>query len=499
MAALGDILASAATGKDPDYADIEAGAALKGATFQDTMAQVPLRGAQTKEALANADKARLEAIALQRKQEEIDKLGQNLADGGVPNAQTLGHLVAAGQPINGATEAMGHVQDQGLVSTLSNPSADQNTRLAAASGLKHEVLSPYTKLDPDYVDVRNVAPAGAPAPDQLSQMGQSMVGNKAADTNLKNAKAGQIGSTDDSVDPNEMAYHAHVFNTTGAVPSFGMGQSKLRQYFLKAAYMDAAGIPITAQSLGIAPEHVKAVGAPPAAAPAAGAVAPAAGAAPTPAPLSPQDAANNTADARINTKATQAEVSNAQKMVGVVQAQSYKAEKSYGRALDLADQLAKTRGPDGSPLINQAFLDWGNHVTGNPLTSAFVHEITVAHDEYAKIISGAMGAAGITDKGREAADKLFGEHMNLDTLKGIGVLMGKDMNDARMGYVKTIQGAHSAMQNPGTNELTHPNAPTTAATIPPAAAASLKSGKVTKFGNGQSWTLGPDGQPLQVH
>lgn len=63
---------------------------------------------------------------------------------------------------------------------------------------------------------------------------------------------------------------------------------------------------------------------------------------------------------------------------------------------------------------------------------------------------------------------------------------------------KSVAAGGSLVQIPGAPSMAPANEATPASSIPPEAAALLKPGKVTKFGNGTQWTLGPDNQPQQV-
>lgn len=559
MASLGDILSSAATGKDPDYQMIEQTAMLKGAQFQEAMAGVPLRGAQTQEALNNAELSRLKGIAAKYEQDEKEKLGANLAKAGVANSESLGHIVGAGGTFDSAAAGMGHVQEQDLVSKLSDPNSSPDVRLGAASGLKHEVQSPYVKIDPDYVDVRTPGAPGAPAPDKLSTMGEAILGNKNADTGLKLSK---IQSTDASIDPNEIAYHAHLANNDPTYrPNFGMGQSATRQAFLLAQYLDASGIPITAESLHIAAGRVAhgfaAPAAPAAAPPAAGMTVggggartpnnpldhqipadvpnpadnapagmptPPAAAAPAvatptvfkptdfnlpanailPPPLTPQDAADMVAARRGDVKAAQGTLTKTSGQLALVQSFENTANRNFSLLMEYANKLDNT----GSPLINKAINDWNQGITGDKLTGQFVSTFQALHDEYAKILSGATGASGATEGGNKRADEVFNRNMNIDTLRGLADTIPREMGNRRVGYVGVMNVLRDQLRGKGTGLAGKAGADAAADTasvpsanpggLPPAAAAALKPGKITHFGNGQSWRIGADGKPEQV-
>lgn len=192
MPSLGDILSAAATGKNQQ--DVTDAYNLKGAQVQDVLAQVPLRGAQTQEALQNAQKVRLEAIAAQKKQDAIDKFAENeIANDRDPQqSQTLGHIIAAGGNYEQGAAGMGHLQEQDLVSQISSPTSTPQAQILASQGLTHKVENPYVALPPNAVDLRNLAPPGAPPNELISQTGQANIDAKNASTEkIKNTASGQ--------------------------------------------------------------------------------------------------------------------------------------------------------------------------------------------------------------------------------------------------------------------------------------------------------------------
>lgn len=82
-------------------------------------------------------------------------------------------------------------------------------------------------------------------------------------------------------------------------------------------------------------------------------------------------------------------------------------EKTFEKNLALTEELSKKVDRTGSPLLNRGIQAWRTGVSGDPETKGFINALTTARDEYAKILSGATGAAGITDSARAEAEKLF--------------------------------------------------------------------------------------------
>jgi hypothetical protein len=82
-------------------------------------------------------------------------------------------------------------------------------------------------------------------------------------------------------------------------------------------------------------------------------------------------------------------------------------EKTAEKNMDLAFQLGNQVDRSNSPLINKGIIAWKQGITGDPETAGFVNALTAAENEYAKVLSGATGAAGITDAARKEAHDLF--------------------------------------------------------------------------------------------
>lgn len=92
-------------------------------------------------------------------------------------------------------------------------------------------------------------------------------------------------------------------------------------------------------------------------------------------------------------------------------------EKTAEKNMDLAIQLGRQTDRSGSPLINRGIMAWRQGVTGDKDTAAFVNAIRTAQTEYAKVLSGATGAAGITDQADREAKELFSKITNQETLE----------------------------------------------------------------------------------
>lgn len=478
LQSLGDMFASGFTGQNTQ--DVIDKSDMMRAQMEDVQAQVPLRGAQTQKALADADAARSAATKAAKAQEAQDRIREGSAD---PNYKpSLGDLMdAAGGNYDQVTAGMGHAQEQGFRSTLADPNADPSLRLAAQAGVKGEVPNPYVALPNNAIDLRNLAPPGAKPNEILSQTGAATVSQKLSVADLNQAKllaAKADSGSLSAMTPDEIWFLAHATNSGAPAPAFGMGKNEDRRLFLKARAQDAAGQSVTYESLGMKP--------------------PAGGAAPSAAgKLSPTVAADAMVGHTTDVKAAQTAINKTTQMLTMMNSQEVTAMRNYDLALGLAEKLGRENGS----LLNKALNDWKTGVQSDPATTAFVSALQTAHDEIAKIRSGAVSAQGITDAGRKAADSIVSPNMNLSTLRALRPVISTDIQNVRKGYQTSIGAARSVIANPSGGGIAGPagEAAAAAATdeLPPAAAATLKAGKITHFGNGQKWTL-QDGKPVQV-
>lgn len=110
------------------------------------------------------------------------------------------------------------------------------------------------------------------------------------------------------------------------------------------------------------------------------------------------------------------------------------SEKTAMYNLQMAVDLGKKTDRTGSPLINRGIIDWRTGVTGDPDTKSFVNALTTAKDEYAKVVSGATGAAGITDAARKESDQLFSRIDSQASLEQVIGVAKQEMANRIKGY-----------------------------------------------------------------
>jgi hypothetical protein len=159
------------------------------------------------------------------------------------------------------------------------------------------------------------------------------------------------------------------------------------------------------------------------------------------------------------------------------------AEQTASANLDLAVQEGQKTDRVGSPMVNRAIIAWRQGVTGDPQTARFVNALTTAKNEYAKVISGATGASGITDAARKEADDLFSKVTNQQTLEATVALAKKEMKNRMAGFDQTMGQLKATIGDQGNTSPPGNSAATTAPTE--GQKATSKSGRPIVLQNGQ--------------
>jgi len=103
------------------------------------------------------------------------------------------------------------------------------------------------------------------------------------------------------------------------------------------------------------------------------------------------------------------------KQATITTAYEKSAEKAFDTALRESDNVARL----GSPFLNQGIIAFKRGIKGDTNTGRMVDAITAAQTEYARVLSGAMGSAAITDSARDQAKDLFSKIDSADMLRGI--------------------------------------------------------------------------------
>ena len=109
-------------------------------------------------------------------------------------------------------------------------------------------------------------------------------------------------------------------------------------------------------------------------------------------------------------------------------------ETAQNSAKLIRDLAPKGLGPSGVPVID-SWVQAGRRATGNADVVKFGNAIDTFTSEYAKIMSGATGAAGSTDSARQKAEGLINKAQNAEQLYGALDVMQKEMNIRRQSLI----------------------------------------------------------------
>jgi hypothetical protein len=377
-----------------------------------------LRSAQTDEAMNNAQLSVLKAQGERKQQDAQDQMERNMIDYLGPGHEAearayVGQIIAMGvKNPNDVVQAFQGLQTLHAKQTIQDHNASPEAQQEAANSIAGKIAPAATALPPEY----QVAPGARPLVTGESPLGAAQVQNLNATAVLHDAQAtnpAAFGHADQSAGaaggPSQLDIDtmADKYNITGALPALGMGASPLRMKILTSAAAAARGErPLVGQT-----------GAPPGGPSAAGG-----------------QAANS---ASFNS--SKSAMAALQKQSALVDAY----EKTAGMNLDLANSFVngpgKTLDETGSPLLNRALLHFQQHITGDPATQQFVNALTTSRDEYARVISAATGAQGITDAGRTEANNLFPDSISPQQL-GPAILTAKQEMENRS------QGQHAQLE-----------------------------------------------------
>lgn len=415
---LGDVLAGA-FGRGVDRPALQAFVANSQATNG-------LRSAQTEEAMNNAQ---MQQEEMQAHGDLENSLTGALGDDGKPLLSPSGaHLVA--------NELVGHFGDAKSVmqayreaqqshntSILSNP-ANLNTAAdtAAAAGNTNKV--------PEAVQVPNeyaVPPGMAPPTVMQTPLGEAQTAAAGANAQLHTAQA-----------TNPAAFHPGAgataplsqqaidlmgdrFFETGQLPSTGMGNAgmELRKQILQSATARATGQrgPLTDQG------------------------------------------GNGASAAIIGNAATagagKSVVTDMSKRAAIADS----SEQTAANNLQLAASYLTKADQTGSPIINTIQNKIRSGVLGDPDVSAYTNALETASNEYARVISMATGASGITDAARAEGQRLFNPNMAPAQLQSNIDVALKEMNNRTGSLHDQIATARKGL-------FGGPQAPAAGATLP---------------------------------
>lgn len=165
------------------------------------------------------------------------------------------------------------------------------------------------------------------------------------------------------------------------------------------------------------------------------------------------------------------------------------AQKNGELLLSLTD---KGVGPSGVPLIDRWIQAGRKNVAGDPDVTAFNIAMETFKTENAKVLSGATGAAGITDAAREHVDALLSKASTKEQIEAAV----KTFEMERTNRVSSYQDQMEALQKRiagGSGQVT--NSPAATATNPTGAKAAAPTDGLTATGAPKMIPLMSDGKP----
>lgn len=153
-----------------------------------------LRTAQTESALGLARQRQLENIALEEKAKARAGLEESLVKSGQSpeKAQLLSRVMVGemGSDYSAGMTGLAKQQEIDFRSTLGNPEAPLGEQFAAGQGVQGKMLNPYDMMGAgDFVDLRALPAAGETPELGTTPLGQSMIAENDATTNLREVQA----------------------------------------------------------------------------------------------------------------------------------------------------------------------------------------------------------------------------------------------------------------------------------------------------------------------
>jgi hypothetical protein len=351
-----------------------------------------LRTAQTEQALTNAQMEQDEMAARGKLE---DTIAGTLGPNGKPMFQpSEAHMIAQsflaqhGGKVSDAIGALMEMQKAHNTSILSN-TANLGTpeATAAQQGLQGKVAEPVA------VPKEYTVPAGMPAPTvNQTPLGAAETASYGATAALKEHQAHAPAGASLSDDA---AYNAAVkYNHFGVLPPMGMGAS---------AAADRKKVLDFAAFQSVDPNwHPPSWDGPQGAAPPSGTLPPTATGAPPiqhPTLATALDTAGNASDSKAQTST----LTDMTKRTSIADSSEQTALKN----LDVARKALAEADQTGSPLANTIVNKIRGGLFGDPQVSAYHNALSTARNEYARVISMATGAQGITDHAMKEGLKLF--------------------------------------------------------------------------------------------
>lgn len=377
-----------------------------------SMAANGLRSAQTEEALINAQR-------MTEEQQARKAINQHLINSGLrpSDAQSATDMFTMGANPTQVMDSLKTIgQDIVPNYTLGDPSQlGTPAAVAAAQARSGKVADPFIQVPTDYVSTPGVP---TPGPVQVNPTGQSAIDAQAALVGLHRAQTGAVAAGG-TLDDNAAYVGAQRYNMTGTMPTLGSGAAGLadRRKLLGFAASLTADPNWTPPSWSGAPTAPPAPGAP----------------ATVPGVIHPSAAqAQGNVVTNATTKANTSALGDMTKRTAIADA----SEQTAAANLKLAQHYLVTADQTGSPLVNSVLNKIRSGVVGDPDVSAYTNALTTAANEYARVVSMATGAQGITDAARKEGQLLFSPNLAPDQLANNIKVALKEMGN-RTGSMHT--------------------------------------------------------------
>lgn len=331
---------------------------------------------------------------------EWQNLGMALISMAMIAGSHKGNWLAAGQFLNGAMQ--GYVQGNDEMARRSYDQFQEQMRQAQAESKARndqyrELLSDRSKTINELISQYRVMAAedgrrdmaAAAQTRSLVAMTNALMAHETAEQRLGLMYQKAHDSLEPSGDAKALGQNlAWQFFYTGKTPSFGMGNSPIRTAFLSSLEDIRKQLGMSEQEFGatVGTQHAQ------------------------------THALNSLAQ-----KSTQIEA----------------AENTAMKNMQVAFNLSKKMDLGKIPLLNQAVLAGDVH-TGDADAVAYKTALWTAAREYAKVSSGSIGAAGLTDSQIKEAAEIFNPASSPDQIAAVMNVMQQDMTNVAQSYKEQI-------------------------------------------------------------
>lgn len=176
-------------------------------------------------------------------------------------------------------------------------------------------------------------------------------------------------------------------------------------------------------------------------------------------------------------------------------------ERTALKNLEIALEESKKVDRTGSPVINRWLLAGKKNLAGDVAVGRFHTALTSALNEYAKVLSGATGAAGISDAARKEAESLLSTADTPEAVAGIADIMKREMANREAGFAEQEAQLHETMGGKSSVDVAPaaegaPQAPGAPMALPPK---NAKGWVLHQDAQGNKAYVGPNNEVEEVH